>query len=132
MADALVQAAKLIRRPGFVVLLSDLLIEKDAVENALRAVRAAGHQLVVLHVMDPMERDLDVPGEALFVDTETPLSIAATVSEVRSAYQKTVETAIEEWRSMLASLGAGYEVVFTDNPFGVPLRRAFANRQRIP
>jgi uncharacterized protein (DUF58 family) len=132
MADALVQAAKLIRRPGFVVLLSDLLMDKESLENALRAVRAAGHQLVVLHVMDPMERDLDVPGEALFVDTESPLAIAATVSEVRSAYRKTVDTAIEEWRSMLASLGAGYEVVYTDTPFGVPLRRAFASRQRIP
>jgi uncharacterized protein (DUF58 family) len=132
MADALVQAAKLIRRPGFVVLLSDLLMEKDSLENALRAVRAAGHQLVVLHVMDPMERDLDVPGEALFVDTESPLAIAATVSEVRSAYRKTVDTALEEWRSMLASFGAGYEVVYTDTPFGVPLRRAFATRQRLP
>ncbi len=132
MADAVVQAAKLVRRPGFVVLVSDLLIDRAEIENALRAVRAAGHQLIVLHIMDPLELDLDMAGEAVFTDTETSLAIPATIADVRSAYRKTVETAIEEWRSMLASLGAAYEVVPTDTPFGVPLRRALAARQRIP
>lgn len=132
MADAVVQAAKLVRRPGFVVLVSDLLIDKDEIENALRAVRAAGHQLIVLHIMDPLERDLDMAGEAVFTDTETSLAIPATVADVRTAYRKTVEIALEEWRSMFASLGAAYEVVPTDTPFGVPLRRALAARQRIP
>ncbi|MFN8580631.1 MAG: DUF58 domain-containing protein [Gemmatimonadaceae bacterium] len=132
MSDALVQAAKLVRRPGFVVLVSDLLLDREEIENSLRAVRAAGHQLIVLHVMDPMERDLDMAGEAIFTDTETTLAIPATVADVRTAYQKTVEKAIEEWRSTLASIGAGYEVVPTDAPFGVPLRRALAARQRIP
>jgi len=132
MADAVVQAAKLVRRPGFVVLVSDLLIDQAEIENALRAVRAAGHQLIVLHIMDPLERDLDMAGEAIFTDTETSLAIPATVADVRTAYRKTVETALEEWRSMFASLGAAYEVVPTDTPFGVPLRRALAARQRIP
>jgi hypothetical protein len=40
--------------------------------------------------------------------------------------------AIEEWRVRLAAIGAGYEVIRTDSPFGVPLRRAFATRQRLP
>ncbi|MBV6520484.1 MAG: hypothetical protein MNPFHGCM_00599 [Gemmatimonadaceae bacterium] len=132
MADAVVQAAKLVKRPGFVVLVSDLLIDREQIQNALRAVRAAGHQLIVLHVMDPLERDLDMVGEAVFADTETSLAIPATVADVRTAYRKTVDRAIEEWRSMLASLGAAYEVVPTDTPFGVPLRRALAARQRIP
>ena len=132
MADAVVQAAKLVRRPGFVLLVSDLLIDRDEIENALRAVRGAGHQLIVLHIMDPLERDLDMAGEAVFTDTETTLAIPATIADVRNAYRKTVETAIEEWRSMLASLGAAYEVITTDTPFGVPLRRALAARQRIP
>jgi uncharacterized protein (DUF58 family) len=130
MAEAIVHAAKLVRRPGFVVLVSDLLIDRE--ENALRAVRAGGHQLIVLHIMDPLERDLDMAGEAVFTDTETSMAIPATVGDVRNAYRRTVETAIEEWRSMLASLGAAYEVIPTDAPFGVPLRRALAARQRIP
>jgi hypothetical protein len=39
---------------------------------------------------------------------------------------------IGEWRTMFGSLGIGYEVISTDAPFGVPLRRAFADRQQLP
>jgi hypothetical protein len=51
---------------------------------------------------------------------------------VRQAYRQAVEHTVEEWRSRLAAIGASYEVVQTDTPFGVPLRRAFATRMRLP
>ena len=132
MSAALMQAGKLISRPGLVILVSDLLVDEDATLNALKVVRAGGHGVTVLHIMDPSERDFDVSPEAIFVDTEQDLQLQATASEVRDAYRTTVEQAIAEWRSKFAALGVGYEVVFTDSPFGVPLRRAFASRQRLP
>lgn len=132
MGDAVRQAAKLIRRPGLVIVISDLLVDADDMESALRVARAAGHQVTVLHVIDPAERDLDMRGEAIFQDSESDLQVAATVSDVRDAYRATVVEAIEEWRARLAAIGATYELVPTDAPFGVPLRRAFATRQRLP
>ena len=82
--------------------------------------------------MDPAERDLPASGEALFVDPESALEVPASVADVRAAYQNTVQEVIGEWRGMFGSLGAGYEVVLSDAPFGVPLRRAFAARQQLP
>jgi hypothetical protein len=43
-----------------------------------------------------------------------------------------VLAAIAEWRAALSAVGASYEVVMTNEPFGIPLRRAFAIRQRLP
>ena len=129
---ALEQAARLINRRGMIVLLSDLLMDIPEVERAVRGLRAAGHDITVLHLMDPAERDLPNSGEAVFVDTESPLEIAASVADVRAAYRETVDEVVGEWRSMLSSIGAGYELVFTDAPFGVPLRRAFAAREALP
>lgn len=131
MADAVRQAAKLIRRPGLLILISDLLIDPAEMESALRVARAAGHQVTVLHIMDPSERELDVAGEAIFFDSETNLEVTATIADVREAYRTTVAEAIEEWRVRLSAIGAAYEVIPTDAPFGVPLRRAFATRQRL-
>ncbi|HSA56636.1 MAG TPA: DUF58 domain-containing protein [Gemmatimonadaceae bacterium] len=131
MADAVTQGAKLIRRPGLVILISDLLIDPDELERALRVARAAGHQVTVLHIIDPSERELDVAGEAIFHDSESALEVVATVADVREAYRATVADAIEEWRVRLSAIGAAYEVIPTDAPFGVPLRRAFATRQRL-
>lgn len=132
MAEGIQQAARLIRRPGIVIVLSDLLVDEGAMDTALRVARAAGHQVTVLHIIDPTEQELDVPGEAVFVDPESALEVTATVADVREAYASTVAEAIEEWRLRLAAIGAGYEVIRTDAPFGVPLRRAFATRQRLP
>jgi len=130
--DALHQAARLLTRRGLIVLISDLLMDLGEVERAMRGLRAVGHDVTVLHVMDPAERDLPTGGEALFVDPESELAVPASVADVRAAYRKTVDEVIGEWRSMFGALGIGYEVVLTDAPFGVPLRRAFAARQQLP
>jgi uncharacterized protein (DUF58 family) len=130
--DALASAARLIRRRGMVVLISDLLMDVPDVERAVRALRVAGHDVTVLHIMDPAERDLEAAGEAVFFDPESQLEVPASVADVRAAYRATVSAAIDEWRAMLARTGASYETVFTASPFGVPLRRAFAARQHLP
>ncbi|HEY2378827.1 MAG TPA: DUF58 domain-containing protein [Gemmatimonadaceae bacterium] len=129
---ALEQAARLISRRGMIVLVSDLLMDIPEVERAVRGLRAVGHDVTVLHLMDPAERELPSSGEAVFVDPESALEIAASVADVRAAYRQTVGEVIDEWRTMFTSIGATYELIFTDAPFGVPLRRAFAARQALP
>jgi uncharacterized protein (DUF58 family) len=131
-ADALSQAARLISRRGMVVLISDLLIDLPAVERAVRGLRAVGHDVTVLHIMDPAERDLAVSAEAVFVDPETSLEVPASTADVRAAYRTTVDQVLGEWRTAFAAAGVAYEVITTDAPFGVPLRRAFASRQQLP
>ena len=130
--QALTQAARLINRRGMIVLISDLLMEPVEVERALKGLRAMGHDITVLHIMDPAERGLAGSGEALFIDPESDLRVPASVTDVRAAYRKTVDDVIAEWRSMLTASGVSYEVILTDESFGVPLRRAFAARQRLP
>ena len=130
-AGALAQAGKLIRRRGAVMLVSDLLLDADEVDDTVRALRAQGHHVTILHILDPAEKSFDLPaGESLFVDPESAAQMAATPADIREAYQETVMEAIDEWRTRFAAAGAFYEPIMTDQPFGVPLRRAFAARQR--
>lgn len=129
---ALAQAARLVTRRGLIVLISDLLMDIPEVEQSIRGLRAAGHDIVVLHLMDPAERELPVSGEAVFVDPESRLEVPASAADVRAAYRETVARVVQEWRSALTAVGVAYELVLTDEPFGVPLRRAFAARQALP
>ncbi len=130
---AILRAAQLVRRPGMVVIISDLLVDEEEMAKAVGALRAVGHDVTVIHVIDPVERDLSIAkGEAELFDTETSESLLAMIVEVRDAYRETVQSAVGEWRSRLAATGASYEPVLTDQPFGVALRRAFAARQRLP
>lgn len=127
--EGLRQAARLVRRRGLVVLVSDLLLEREDIEEPLRALRAAGHDVTVLHVLDPAERDF-AAAEAVYRDPESGLEVPAA-PHVRRAYRETVERVIAEWRETFGRLGAGYEIVQTDSPFSLPLRRAFAARERL-
>jgi hypothetical protein len=115
-----------------IILLSDLLVDVDAALPALRGLRAAGHDVTVLHVMDPAERSFTLAGEAQFADPETELAVPASCADVRAAYDRTVATVIDEWRTALGAMGARYELVLTDQAYAVPLRRAFDARQRRP
>jgi uncharacterized protein (DUF58 family) len=131
-AWALEQAGRLISRRGMVVLISDLLMEPREVLAHVRALRYAGHNVVVLHLLDPAERELPAAGDAVFFDPESGTEVPAAVADVRGAYRATVDAALHEWRASLAGMGASYEAVTTDTPFGIPLRRAFGARQRLP
>jgi uncharacterized protein (DUF58 family) len=132
LATALGQAARLVTRRGMVILLSDLLVDSEAVLPALRGLRAAGHDVTVLHVMDPAERDFTMTGDAQFTDPESELAVPAAAADVRAAYRSTVDEVIGEWRNALAAMGAGYELALTDQPYSGALRRAFDARQRRP
>jgi len=113
-----------------VILISDLLVDIDAVIPALRGLRAAGHDVTVLHIMDPAERDFTLAGEARYTDPETQLDVPAAASDVRTAYRATVDRVIAEWKDRLGALGAGYELILTDQPYSIPLRLAFGARER--
>ncbi len=132
LAAALGQAARLVTRRGMVVLVSDLLVDVEAAMPALRGLRAAGHDVTVFHVMDPAERRFTGASDAQYEDPETTLAVPAAGADVRAAYESTVTTVIAEWRDALGAMGAGYELVLTDQPYALPLRRAFDARQRRP
>lgn len=132
LASALGQAARLVTRRGMVLLVSDLLVDVEAAMPALRGLRAAGHDVTVFHVMDPAEHRFTLAGEAQYADPETALAVPAAGADVRAAYDSTVASVILEWREALGAMGAGYELVLTDQPYALPLRRAFGARQRRP
>ena len=132
LATALGQAARLVTRRGMVLLVSVLLVDPEPVLSALRGLRAAGHDVVVFHVMDPAERDFSMSGEAQYTDPESSLAVPAAAEDVRAAYRETVTEVVTEWREALAAMGAAYELVLTHQPYTVPLRRAFDARQRRP
>jgi uncharacterized protein (DUF58 family) len=122
VAPALLQAGRMVRRPGFVVLLSDLLTDLDPVVDATRALRARGHEVLVLHIIDPAEHHFPDEGEARYRDPESGSEVPASTTDIRTTYRATVDEALEEWRAALSRSGARYALAYTDQPFGRPLR----------
>jgi uncharacterized protein (DUF58 family) len=121
---ALRRVTELLRRRGMVLFVSDLLLDRDLALNALRFLHHRGHSVIVLHVMDPSELDLEPGGEARFVDPETGESVVAAPRDLRADYRATVERVVRAWRRDCRSTGIGYHQITTTTPFGEALRRA--------
>ena len=127
---ALRRVVNQLRRRGLVVFVSDLLLDRDLALKALRFLRHRGHQVLVLHVMDPAEVALGGPAEARFEDPETRAAVVLRPRDWAGAYRDTVRTVIREWRLACHRHGIGYHRVTTDTPYGIVLREALAPSPR--
>lgn len=132
VADALLQAATLVRRPGLVVLVSDLLTDVEPVARAVRTLRAVGHAVLVMQVLDPVETDLSLGGEALLEDPEGGNLVAAQPAELREAYIETVAETTLEWKTVFGNAGVAFHQATTVQPFGLAMRALLAARERLP
>ena len=120
-----------LRRRGLVVLISDLLLDRDLALTALRFLRHRGHQVLVLHLMDPAEVELEGASEARFQDPETGASVTLRPDDWSVAYRRTVADTVAGWRLACRRHGIAYERLTTDQPFGTALRRALVGSTHL-
>jgi uncharacterized protein (DUF58 family) len=115
-ADVLHEVAELMPRRGLVVLVSDLFFETEQVFSCLDHFRFHGHDLVVFHVLDPVEHRLPLDGQVRFADLETGEELTTQVEEIRRGYT----AAIAAWETELDAGCRGREIdrvtVTTDQP----------------
>jgi uncharacterized protein (DUF58 family) len=119
---ALRHLTSLLTRRGLVVLLSDLLFDRGLALTALRYLRHRGHQVIVIHLMDPAEAELAGPPEVRFRDPESAATLVVRPRELARAYRDAVAREISAWRSACRRHGIAYHHVTTDMPFGTALR----------
>jgi uncharacterized protein (DUF58 family) len=120
-----------LRRRGLVVFVSDLLFDRELAIKALRFLRHRGHQVLVLHIMDPAEIALGGPAEARFEDPETGDAVTLRPADFAGVYARTVAGVVMDWRVACRRHGIAYERITTDTPFGIGLRQALVRSTHV-
>lgn len=128
---ALMRVMDQLRRRGLVIFVSDLLLDRDLAIKALRFLRHRGHQVLVLHLMDPSEIALGGPAEARFEDPETGQHVTIRPSDWAGVYADTVRGVVLDWRLACRRHGISYERVTTDTPFGLALRQTLVGSAHV-
>jgi uncharacterized protein (DUF58 family) len=82
------QVAQMASKRGLVVLLSDLLTPVGQLEKNLGYVRARGHEVVILRIVDPAELDFPFADAAMFRDVESGRELYIDPQSARATYQK--------------------------------------------
>lgn len=118
------------RRRGFVVLISDLLDDPDAIIDGLRHFRFGGHEVIVFHVMDPQELAFDFKDMVSFEDLETGETILVEAEAARELYLDNLTRFQATLRKECNLLGIDYTVLSTAQPLDFALFEYLAARAR--
>jgi len=129
LAGALRYAGRLLRHRAIVVVLSDF--RADAWEEPLGQL-AARHDVVTISVDDPRELDLPHGGWVELEDAESGRRLLADSGHAHTRQRVHADAGrlLQERAARLGQARVDRVALRTDVPYGVPLRRAFAERAR--
>lgn len=117
------------RERELAVVVSDLHQRDSEVFAAARALRALGHETLVLHLVAGNELRFDFAGDVIFEDLETGERLQGNAQAMRQAYLGRLEADLAEQRRQLLEAGVGYELLVTDQPLDAALRAMLLRRQ---
>lgn len=123
--------AETLPRRGMVVVISDLLGDRDGVFQGMQLLRKRGHDLVLLHVMDDDELDFPFDGPTRFEGLELPDSIACNPRSLRAGYLAAVEEFLADVRTRAAAVRCDYSLIRTGEPVDAALVKLLSRRASV-
>lgn len=129
--SSLHQVADRIKRRGLVIVISDLLDFQEEVITALKHFRHKKNEVIVMHVLDPLERSFAFGEDAQFRDLETDERIVTLPRQITESYRRAVTQFIDRYKKECRELRADYVLMDTSTPFDVALYAYLAKRSRL-
>ncbi len=98
MFQILREVAETYPRRGMMVLISDLLTEREGLFRGLKLLRSRGHDVLVFHVLDDDELDFPFTGPTRFDGLELPQMLRCNPRALREGYLAALGEYLEEVR----------------------------------
>lgn len=130
LIGALHTIAEKISQRAFVVILSDLFTDPNALGDALQHLRYRKHDISVFHLMDPLEIGFEFDSPRRFVDLEDGTALVAEPNLIADEYKTALREFLAAVRAKCHDANADYQLVTTDTPLE-PLLREFLTARII-
>ncbi len=128
IAKQLHDIALLMKRRSFVILISDLFADVDDILAGLDHLRFDGHNVVVLHTLDPYEMEFPFKGTWRFEGLEKELPLTTQPERIRDDYMSSITKYLEDLREGCVGSHVDYTVVDTSRPLDAVLSEFFSTR----
>ncbi|HDQ45978.1 MAG TPA: DUF58 domain-containing protein [bacterium] len=123
--------AERIKRRGLIIVFSDLMDDPDALLGALKHFRHRKHEVIVFHILDPMEQRFSFEGDSLFVDMESGRHIRTDAWQIRAAYQDALAAWQDRFKKECRASRIDYVPLETTQDYDRALMQYLAMRKRI-
>jgi uncharacterized protein (DUF58 family) len=128
ISPALHYIAERVRRRGLIILISDLMDDPEKILMGLKHFRHRKHEVIVFHILDPRELDLDYRDEVEFHDLESNRRIRVEPAFLKDQYSKQVQSWIDRLNRGCKGHQIDYNLITTETPFDQALT-AFLNKR---
>ncbi len=116
--EALADVALRARRPGLILLVSDMFSREGAWLQGLNALLSRGHEVAIIHLLAPEEVQPPVTGDLSLIDVETEMKQEITVDgAMLGIYQRRLNAWRDSLRAECLRRGAHYFSLETDAPW---------------
>ena len=122
------KVAEIHPRRGMIVIISDLLADREGFLRGLRLLGSRGHDLMVFHVMDDDELDFPFNGPTRFQGLESEDFVNCNPRALREGYLEALGEFLEEVRRGCARNRADYALLRTSQPLDAALAAYLSNR----
>lgn len=130
IGESLRLVAERIGRRRVVFLISDFFADPDNTLDGIKRLIDAKHEVVLLHIVDPIELNFAVDGRVELVELEGEERLKLTANQIRESYGEVFHSFLEELRGRSLRLGAEYILCDMSRSFGFHLAEYFSARQR--
>ncbi len=125
---ALRTVAETVPGRGLVVVFSDLLSEREAVQKGLEMLRHRKHDVMVFHVLDDDEVDFPFDGLTKFEGMEELPDLTCDPKALRAGYLEALGEYLTEVRRACTRLGVDYNFVRTSDSLDAVLSKVLFRR----
>jgi len=125
------EVAELMPRRGMVVVISDFYFETEELLSSLDHFRHYGHDVLLFHVLDPLEHRMTADGNVRFVDLETGEQIDTMAHEIRGSFAAAIQAWLDELHKGCLARDIDHVVLITDVPLERALFDYFAKRAQL-
>ena len=120
--------AEELRKGSMVILISDLLADADDIVSGIEHICYAGHELIVLHVMDDHEWNFPLVENSMFDGLEEDVRLLADPQSLRPGYLAAVQRFVTRVEATCLKHHADHVPVNTRDPLDVVLCGYLARR----
>ena len=113
LADSLKQLMNQVRRRSMVIVFSDFYEEVEALEPIIANLRFLNCEVLLFHILDPGELELELEDVALMQDMETQQQLMMSPDLLRKEYAQRVKEHQEALAKMVGRLGGEYLLLDT-------------------
>ena len=130
-SSTLHEVAERIKRRGLIILLSDLFDDPRQVMTALKHFRHKKNEVIVMQVLDPLERSFAFDRDAVFRDMETGEKITTQPWHIQQSYREEMKKFLDSYKRECRQNNIDYILLDTATPFDVALFEFLHKRQKM-